>query len=94
MEVFGRPPTDSELNEWDASIAKGWGNYSDLLIWNVSQMIGPSKPSLLNELRDMVKRAFVSANLPEPGEAEITAQMGLVKLHGFTFKQFVAFLKK
>lgn len=80
-EVAGRVGADDgELSAWDADIWKGSTNYSDLLTWNVNQMIGPPLPWPLNELRDMVRRANAGAALPEPGEAETTAQMGVVKL--------------
>lgn len=93
FEVFGRLPTVSESNEWRDEIEKGWGNYSDMLGWNLSQMLNPSKTELLNELHEMIKRAFITAGKGQPSEAQYNEWTAKVKAQRLTFKQLVAILK-
>ena len=93
FEVFGRPTTPAELNYWRDKIVAEGTTYEQMRTANV-QWLGGSSPQQVQERRDTIKRAFVSAGKPEPTEAQYqnwTQQIQFLKFH---YKTIVATLKK
>lgn len=102
FEAYGRLPTVSESNGYRDEIEKLGMNYSELLSWNMDRMLlpatfivaGEKHEALVNELHDMIKRAFLTAGKGQPTEAQYKDWTVKVKDQKLTFKKVVAILKK
>jgi hypothetical protein len=102
FEAYGRLPTVSESNGYHDEIEKLGMNYSELLAWIMDRMLlpatfivaGEKREALVNELHDMIKRAFLTANKGQPSEAQYNEWTAKVQAQKLTFKQLVAVLKQ
>jgi|GEM_PF-3260606 len=101
FEAYGRLPSVSESNGYRDDIEKLGMNYSELLEWNMDRMLlpatfivaGEKHEALVNELHDMIKRAFLTAGKGQPSEAQYIEWTAKVKAQKLTFKKVVAALE-
>jgi len=91
--AFGRLGTADEVSYIMGLIAQDGRSHAALVKGHADWMTG-GNPQQNQELREMIARAFESAELPQPSEAQYNDWMAKVKAQKLTFTQLFALLKK
>jgi hypothetical protein len=86
-ETFGREPDAQDMNYWSTQVKMKKLTHQEMMKGMMDELIN-------EELKPTIRRAFSAANLPPPGEAQLTDWMAKVAAQRLTFKQMVALLKK